>query len=90
MDMEEIHNRLYAVKANECPPWIFSKLQTPKASKERAKPRERENFNTELSKSGNQRTSNPQMGKQKVSGKKGERPGDKGGGGWFKKKRGSW
>jgi len=83
--MEEFHNRLYAVRANECPAGLFVELQTPKADKEPNKgERERKprrNFNTEqlfveLSKrkSGNQPTSNPQMGKQKVSGKKGERP----------------
>jgi len=49
--MEEFHNRLYAVRANECPAGLFVELQTPKADKEPNKgERERKprrNFNTE-------------------------------------------
>lgn len=88
LDMEEFHNRLYVVRANECPDKLLAELRTPKADKadkeetERANERERESeshgvnstrhrFCRALQKSDNQPTSNPQMGKQKVSGQKG-------------------
>lgn len=46
--MEEFHNRLYVVRANECPDKLLAELRTPKADKadkeetERANERERE------------------------------------------------
>lgn len=48
LDMEEFHNRLYVVRANECPDKLLAELRTPKADKadkeetERANERERE------------------------------------------------